>query len=111
MELDTEELLENFGGDLELLQQVMDLFIRDCPNLMAEIRDAMERQDADRLQSSAHSLKGAVGNFGQGAAFQTALDLEKVGKSRDLKNAPKLYRELALQIEALNLALGKVLEK
>ncbi len=111
MEMDIEELLENFGGDVELFHQVIDLFIQDCPKLVGEIGEAIERQDPGRLQSSAHSLKGAVGNFGQGDAYHGALELEMAGKSKDLKNAPKLYRELSEQIEKLKGALGQVLEK
>ncbi len=43
---------------------------------MAEIRAAIDRGDATRIERTAHSLKGAIGLFGKSAAYNAAETLE-----------------------------------
>jgi HPt (histidine-containing phosphotransfer) domain-containing protein len=78
---------------------------------MVEISAAIAQTDAKRLERAAHSLKGSVGNFGVGAAYNTSLKLETMGRAGDLAHAVQAFHELEEQIELLkpNLAgLAKV---
>ena len=56
--------MERVDGDLELMKELAGLFLGECPQRMAEVRQAIDRKDGPGLQRAAHYLKGSVGNFG-----------------------------------------------
>jgi PAS domain S-box-containing protein len=74
--------LERVDGDLGLMKELAELFLSECPRHMAEIRQAITKRDASRLQQGAHTLKGSVGNFGAREAFDAAQRLETDGREQ-----------------------------
>ncbi len=44
-------VLERMGGDVELLKELAGLFLGECPQRMAEIRQAITQRDAPRLHA------------------------------------------------------------
>ena len=103
---DREAALEQMGGDEELLVELVEVFLEDLPERLREIREAVARADADGLQRAAHTLKGSVGNFAARAVYETALELENVGKSGDLQSAGEVCARLNAQIDLLKAALA-----
>jgi HPt (histidine-containing phosphotransfer) domain-containing protein len=75
--------LERMDGDVELMTELAGLFLSECPQRMAEIRQAITQRNASRLQQGAHALKGSVGNFGAQEAFEAAGRLERDGRDQD----------------------------
>jgi len=108
--LDEAEALARLDGDRELLREIAGIFLQERPQLMAEIRDALSRGDAQALAQAAHALKGSVGNFAAHRAFQAALDLETIGKSGDLKAASEALEALETEIDRVEHALQKLLK-
>jgi signal transduction histidine kinase/DNA-binding response OmpR family regulator len=104
---DRERTMASVDGDMELLREVVCLFLGEYPKTMEEIRDAIDGGDPHGLSRAAHSLKGAVGNFGASAAFDATLRLEMLGKDRELGGAEAVYSFLAEELERL----GKALEE
>jgi len=98
--------LERVGGDQELLEEVAQLFLETSPGLLGEIQQAVQVQDAQLLERAAHTLKGSVSNFGAEAAFQAALHLEKMGRSRNLRGSEDALRALQAEMERLRPALA-----
>ena len=58
----------------------------------------------------AHSLKGSVGLFSQGSAFEGARRLEHVGKSGDLSQAAAVRAEVEESVSRLTTELRALLE-
>lgn len=85
--LDESVALSRVGGDVELLREVIGLFLDDYPQSLDMIRDAVARGDQSSLERHAHSLKGSVSTFGAQEAFDAALALEKQGRTGDLAEA------------------------
>jgi two-component system sensor histidine kinase/response regulator len=79
--------LDRLGGDEQLLCEVAQLFLEECPELVTQVRTAVASGDADALQQAAHSLKGSVSNFGADAASEAALALELMGRNGELNQA------------------------
>lgn len=79
--------LERLGGDEQLLCEVAQLFLSECPELVLQVRAAVAERSAEALQQAAHSLKGSVSNFGADAASDAALALELMGRSGQLSGA------------------------
>lgn len=82
--LDRVTALERVGGDLELLQEMAQLFLEEYPSQLDAVRTAVRTRDAKGVERSAHSLKGSVGNFGAALAHSAAFELEMLGRRADL---------------------------
>ncbi|AFM24655.1 PAS domain S-box protein [Desulfomonile tiedjei] len=95
------QILDRVGGDETLLKEIVDLFIRDYPRLVSEIRTAIREGDALKLEKGAHALKGSVGNFTSDSPFETALQLEVMGRTRDLSQAQETMKDLEERIRHL----------
>jgi HPt (histidine-containing phosphotransfer) domain-containing protein len=81
------------------------LFLEETPRLLAEIQSSILHRDARALAHVAHTLKGAVGNFGAQAAFEAALRLEAMGRGGDLTQAEAAHAELTKELLRLEEAL------
>jgi CheY-like chemotaxis protein len=109
--LDSAAALARVEGDKQLLAELTNLFLEEGPKLLAAVREAVSRQDAKALEDAAHALKGSVGNFSAPGAFQAALNLEIMGRERDLAGAQEAYQLLNDQIERLQTALQALIKE
>ena len=99
--LDRELALSRVGGDEDLLKEIAAIFLEDYPNSIQEIRTAIETGDAKRLETSAHTLKGSVANFGARVAVESALRLEQMGRAQHLEESSEMLRALEQALSAL----------
>lgn len=105
--LDWERALENTDGSEELLIELAGVFIDECPEMMRQIRTAIDERDAPALQRAAHSLKGSARIFAATAAADAALEFETMGAEGDLSDAEKRWITLNDQVEKLMAALAE----
>jgi len=103
--LDRETALSRVGGDADLLKEIAIIFLDDSPKALAEIRSAISLGDHKVVERAAHGIKGAVANFGAGAAVDAALHLEQIGRAQDLKDAGQALATLERALEALRAEL------
>src|SRR5260370_23768031 len=95
--IDQADALERLGGDEQLLAEVIQLFLSDCPNRLAEIKSAVDERDAEHLQKAAHALKGAAGNLCATGLFEAAQMLERIGAEARLDAAGAAWRHLSVE--------------
>jgi CheY-like chemotaxis protein len=100
--------LARAGNDSDLLKELVQIFCSECPGMMFEIHDAIERQDAVRLRRAAHTLKGAVSTFGADSVVQAALHLETAGRDNKLAGTTEGYNRLKTEVDRLLPALSAV---
>ena len=99
--LDTHALLENFGGNRQLLDRIIKLFLADGPLRLLEIKKAISRGNSEALERAAHALKGSVGNFGAKEAMAIAQRLETAGREQNLESAKTDFAALKSQLALL----------
>lgn len=99
--LDLEDGLARAGGEKDFYKELLDLFLEDVPQRVAELRSAIEAGDAARVASAAHSIKGAAANLSAMPVRETAYALETRGRGADLSGAPQLLAQLEAEIERL----------
>ncbi len=92
--VDMTEALEIMGDDMELLQECFDDFVRDSSELLANINEAIDANDASSLDSTAHRLKGSLKYLAAQQAADIAYELEKMGKEANLDNAVETFQAL-----------------
>jgi signal transduction histidine kinase/DNA-binding response OmpR family regulator/HPt (histidine-containing phosphotransfer) domain-containing protein len=98
-------VLQRLGGDAELLQVIRGVFVQEYPQLLESIHVAIDERDAVKLRRAAHTLKGALSNFGDSPALLTAQALETMGKANLLEEAEGSYRQLVEQMAHLQSTL------
>jgi HPt (histidine-containing phosphotransfer) domain-containing protein len=96
------ETLERVEGDVELLKEMIDLFLAEYPRMLAEIERAITEGDAQALQLAAHQLKGSVSNFAAYGATAASLALEKMGRQQDLSHAATALCALTHELARLS---------
>jgi CheY-like chemotaxis protein len=109
--LDEAVLREQFGNDPGLLKEIAGIFLANCSAWQAELHSAAEALDATRLQLAAHTVKGAVGHFGDQEAYDAAYRLELMGKGLDLQAAAAACAVLDKTLERLQAALRPICER
>ena len=103
--VDLASLLDAFGHDRPLIDETIAVFLADLPALRAALAAAVAAGEAGAIARAAHSLKGAVGLFSTGAAYQAARALEEEARAGVVTGAAShsdtLARTLAGLAEAL----------
>ena len=95
--VDGAELMERLDGDRALFEDVIAIFLDDCPRRLAAIKTAVERSDATLIEETAHILKGAAGNLSAARLFDAARTLERIGANGQLDAAEAAWRQLAIE--------------
>ena len=108
---DLSKALDRVEGDLELLQEMADLFLEECPHMVEEIGGAIAAGDAQALQHAAHTLKGSVSNFAADKATEASFALEKMGRQQDLACAATALAALEQELGRLTPVLLSLKEK
>jgi HPt (histidine-containing phosphotransfer) domain-containing protein len=87
------------GDDRQLLRELIELFLAECPGMIEAIGAAIAASDAAALRHAAHALKGSVANFGATPAVAAARKLEKIGIEGDLSGAAAAFSELTQALD------------
>jgi PAS domain S-box-containing protein len=103
---DRNQILASMDGDMDLLREIVGMFMEEYPATLDEIKRAISTGDANRLDRSAHALKGLVGNFGARPAYGLAEKLEMMGKEGKLEGAREALGNLEDEMISLKKALA-----
>lgn len=100
--LDREVALARVGGDADLLREIAALFVEDYPRVLEDLRDAIALGDAERIERTAHGLKGSVATFGARPAMEAARTLEAMGRAGQFQEIRQVLTTLELALAALH---------
>lgn len=81
--IDESRLMEEFGGDREILAELRDLFLEHAPPLFESILAAMGSRDLTVVARDGHSLKGACATYGAPRLAMVCKVLELAAKEGD----------------------------
>lgn len=103
--IDRKTLWKRLDGDRELLRELLDGYRGCCPEVVAELREGVTRQDSKLVQRAAHQLKGMVSSLAATEAFTTARDLERSGQASDFTQAPDILAKLEAALREVDAEL------
>jgi signal transduction histidine kinase/DNA-binding response OmpR family regulator/HPt (histidine-containing phosphotransfer) domain-containing protein len=92
--IDGAALLADFGGNSALMADVIRVFLSDAPAQMETLRAAVAAGDAGAIAAAAHALKGSVGLFSKGAAYEAARTLEHAARAGELADVRARYTRI-----------------
>jgi two-component system, sensor histidine kinase and response regulator len=93
--------LNYVGGDRELLDELLGIFVEDAPIRMKAIRHAIGNAEATELTREAHTLKGSLKVIGATTAAGLAQGLEALGRDGNMSEADKLAVALEREMDRL----------
>ncbi len=102
---DRAEALSYVGGDADLLDEILAMFLDDGPRLLDEIRAAAERGDAQAMCSQAHAAACVAQNIAAPAFAAAAQKLEELGRSGNLADAGEACEELGRELSHLRIEI------
>jgi two-component system sensor histidine kinase/response regulator len=109
--LDRDAILERMEGDVDLLEEIVQLLLEDSPRLIDAMRVSLANADAAGLRMAAHAMKGSLSNFGSLPAGMLASELEVMGQEENLDNAAMVFASFLTSLERLQHALVGLVRK
>jgi PAS domain S-box-containing protein len=103
-----EKLNKMVDGDTDFLAELIDTFLEDAPQLLADLRQALEQGDAAGLRLAAHTLKSNSVDFGAATLAKLCQELETMGKAGVLAGANQLVMQAETEYEQVKVALATV---
>jgi len=102
--------LKQMSGE-DFINELIDTFLEDAPQMIAEMKSALEGNDADTFRRAAHSMKSNAATFGASDLSLLAKDLEMLGKENKLnetgdklKSMEEAYASARDELEGLKSA-------
>ena len=105
---DKNYFLKRVEGSKQRAAKLVDLLVKDSPEFLERIREAILAKNNAELSSAAHALKGMIRIFTDSGAANTVAKLETMGEISDFADAEDLYEELKTQIQQLGSDLRSV---
>jgi signal transduction histidine kinase/CheY-like chemotaxis protein/HPt (histidine-containing phosphotransfer) domain-containing protein len=99
--MDWSKALEVVQDDRQLLKEIIEAFLAECPRMLADMHVAIDQNDQSLLQRSAHTLKGSMRYFGATAVFDQAYELECMGREGRLDGATEKLETLKKELDRL----------
>jgi signal transduction histidine kinase/DNA-binding response OmpR family regulator len=98
---DRNSLKARVGGNEQVLESIVQLFINETPKQMNDLKNAIVAKDSKTATNIAHSIKGSAGNFGALKMRTIAYDIEKLCRENHLDKAKEMFNQLELSYETL----------
>ena len=91
---DAAAMLRNIGGDTDLLEQLVEMFLQRHQTMLEAIRAALADRDQVAVEQAAHALKGTASNLCASEVVLYAGQLEAFGRLGTLVEGPMIYTQL-----------------
>jgi len=94
--------LKQISGE-DFINELIDAFLDDAPNMLSNMKTALEAKDVESFRRNAHSMKSNANTFGAMELGVLAKELEFMAKENNL--------DVGNRLEVLTEAYGKVAEE
>jgi HPt (histidine-containing phosphotransfer) domain-containing protein len=101
------ELADRLGGNRQLAEELIAIFLAEYPNLLENLNASVARNDERAIGRSAHAIKGTVSNFTDGGPAATALALERAAAESRPGDVAALAAQLEREIQELTAAMRR----
>lgn len=95
-------------GDPQLLAELIDTFLEDAPQLLADMGRAVDAGDPAALGLKAHSLKSNSANFGATVLSDLCRELEGLARAGALSGAGEKVAQAEAEYERVQAALEAI---
>jgi CheY-like chemotaxis protein/HPt (histidine-containing phosphotransfer) domain-containing protein len=103
--------LDRVDGEVDLLLDTMNFFLKDSPGLLNQISDAIKQSNGAALQSAAHRLKSLIASFDHDRGVKITQQLEHMGRQCEFETADESVCELIKIVQQLRSVIGDFRDK
>lgn len=96
---DKKAMTARFGGDEDLVREILDSFIEEWPLMMEKIRGRLAGEDGELIVPLAHALKGAAANVNAGRIKGAALNLEILAAGENFVECESVIEIMIMEFE------------
>ena len=96
---DISAALARMGGEQDLLDEHIGFVLADTPELLLQMKVAIEEGKPRELEIAAHRLKSLVSSYNHDSAHELTQQLENSGKDNDLEDASEPMSQLELILQ------------
>jgi PAS domain S-box-containing protein len=100
----------NIAEILEMGRDLLEAFIDEIPQNLAELHAAFVAKDGREIAEAAHKIKGSSAYIGATKAKELAGTIERMGTAGDVNGATLLLRQLEIELETTIANLRRALE-
>ncbi|MCD6231060.1 PAS domain S-box protein [Candidatus Aerophobetes bacterium] len=95
------ELFERVDKNKEFIKDILNTYIESYPEKLDKIREAILSNNFEKLMEAAHTLKGSSEAIFAKPIYRLTLQLEKMGREKNLKEAQNILKKLEKKLERL----------
>jgi len=111
--INTRSLKELTGGDNSFMAEMIEIYLRNTPAMLKEMKSSFKKHDFEKLKRTAHKIKSSFGMMGMNESWQIADEIESTDEkntdeqllTKKLKKLFELYKisdaELGIELENL----------
>jgi HPt (histidine-containing phosphotransfer) domain-containing protein len=99
--LNIDDLLQRVDNDRELLVELFGIFSEEFPGHLERLTEAIGSQQAAKLRTESHALKGMLLNLSARRAAAVAVELEILGTEKKLEGAKEALASLQAEVGLL----------
>jgi len=103
--------LEQAGGDMALLRELIELFLDRAPGQLDRLRAALECGEARVAELSAHTLKGSLSHFVDPRLMTPLQELESMSKAGRLEEARQRFTAVEALLKGLLFSMSEPLSR
>ena len=96
---DHDDLLYRVGGDEEFCKEVVNTFLEEIPVLIKKLKEAILKKDITIVKNFGHTLRGIALNVSALRIVDIAVEIEKIGKKKNLTKLSSLIVKLEQELE------------
>ena len=101
--VDVDALKSHYGEDIEIIEDLIEIFDSTYPETMAALEEAINANDSGNIELHAHTLKGMVANF-------FATDLKEMFYALEIKGKEQASVDVS-ELDPIKEQLPKVTEE
>ncbi|GEM_PF-1774205 len=98
---DSEDFVSRTMGDRDLIRMSLEAFFEFTPELLEELKNAIDSKDMEGIVRAFHSLKGSAANIGAKKLSQLAYELETACRANDIEGLTEKLKEIKKEFEIL----------
>jgi PAS domain S-box-containing protein len=108
MVFDYEAFKKRTMDDMELMQDILRIFIEDMPAQISTLKRSIVENDQKLADRTAHAMKGSSGNVGSIRLMNVAAEMEEAGRNGDLQRIESLIPLLEKEFDSAVEEMRKV---
>ena len=106
-----EYLLEITNNDRKMFERFVEVFLKNCPEMVKRISEGHRTGNLEELRRAAHTLCGSAGSFGADRLRVVAGELDAVCREDTLNQVPALVDRVLEEWRLLREEIDRVLSE